>query len=78
MNEEMKKLSEREIKIYGSLDIIKECVEVARGYINNEYEVNDVDELVVALNCVKEYIKDIKEAVLELEQENEVLRYEQL
>ena len=78
MNEEMIKLSERNIKIYGSLDIINECVEVARGYINKEYEVNDVDELVVALSCVKEYINDIEEAVLELEQENEVLGNEQL
>ncbi len=55
-----------EKKIIAYLDAIKECTEVARGYINGEYNVNDVDELVVSLSCISEDVEDIKQLVYEM------------
>lgn len=57
------------MQIITYLDAIQERVEVARGYINGECKVNDVDELVVSLSCTSEDIEDIKHLVSELNQE---------
>ncbi len=58
-----------EMKIITYLDAIKECTGVARRYINGEYKVNDVDELVVSLSCISEDIEDIKQLVYEMNQD---------
>ncbi len=69
----MKKILDKkinnEMQIMTYLDAIKECTEVARGYINGEYKVNDVDELVVALSCISEDVEDIKQLLYEIIQE---------
>ena len=52
------------------LESIEECAEVARGYINKEYDVNDVDELVVALAAVSEEIEEIENLISELMEED--------
>ena len=69
MNKKLNKRIINEMQIISYLDAIKECVEVARGYINGEYKVNDVDELVVSLSCVSEDVEDIKHLVYEINQE---------
>lgn len=73
----MRKLS-RDMKLSSCLYSIKECCEVARDYIDCKYIVNDVNELVVALNEVPEYIEEIENIILEManeyEEEIEVLR----
>ena len=52
MNKKINKKLENEMQIIACLESIKESANVARGYINHEYEINDVDELVVSLACV--------------------------
>lgn len=75
----IKKL-QKETEIIASLESIKESTEVARGYINNEYVVNDVEELVVSLACVSEEVEEIKQLLYEItsdyEQEIRELTYE--
>ena len=77
----MRKLS-RDMKLNSCLYNIKECCEVAKNHINCKYRVNDVDELVVALSEVPDYIEEIEEIILEManeyEEEIEVLKNEQL
>ena len=68
MNKNLDKKLITEMKIITYLDTIKECVEVARGYISGEYKVNDVDELVVSLSCISEDVEDIKQLVYEMNQ----------
>lgn len=82
MNKNSDKKLINEMRIIAYLEDIKECVEVARGYINGEYKVNDVKELVVSLSCISEDIEDIKQLVYEINEEcnkkiNEV-EYERL
>lgn len=69
MNKILDKKINNEMQIITYLDAIKECTEVARGYINGEYKVNDVDELVVALSCISEDVEDIKSLLYEIIQE---------
>ena len=77
----MRKLS-RDMKLNSCLYSIQECCEVAKNHINCKYRVNDVDELVVALSEVPDYIEEIEEIILEManeyEEEIEVLKNEQL
>lgn len=78
----MNKKLEIEMQIIASLESIKESTNVARGYINHEYDVNDVDELVVSLACVSEEIEEIKQLLYEItsnyEEEIMELKYERL
>lgn len=69
MNKNLDKKLINEMQIITYLDAIKECAEVARGYINGEYKVNDVNELVVSLFCISEDIEDIKRLVYEINQD---------
>ncbi len=82
MNEEIRKKLGRNMELTACLNSIKECTEVARGYITHEYEINDVDELIAALASIPEYIKEIEQIIIEIteeyEQEIEVLKHEQL
>ena len=77
----MRKLS-RDMKLSSCLYSIKEWCEVARDYIDCKYIVNDVNELVVALNEVPEYIEEIENIILEManeyEEEIKELKNEQL
>lgn len=63
MDKNIKERINNEIHIMAYLDAINERVEVARGYINGEYEVNDVDELVTALLTTLGDIEDIKKLI---------------
>ena len=82
MNRKLSKKIVNEMQIIASLESIKECTEVARGYINNEYKVNDVEELVVALSAAKEDIEEIESLLFEItcdyEKEIMELKYERL
>lgn len=82
MNEEIRKKLGRNMELTACLNSIKECNKVALDYITNEYEINDVDELIAALASVPEYIKEIEQIIMEIteeyEQEIEVLKREQL
>lgn len=82
MNKTLNKRIINEMQILTYLDAMKECTEVARGYINGEYKVNDVDELVVALSCISDDIEKIKYLVFEINQncEKEIreVEYERL
>lgn len=82
MNKALNKRIINEMQIITYLDAIKECTEVARGYINGEYKVNDVDELVVALSCIPDDIEEIKHLIYEINQncEKEIreVEYERL
>ena len=62
MNQKIK----QEMQIISGLESIKECTEVARGYINNEYKINDKEELVVSLSCISEEIEEIKQLLYEI------------
>ncbi len=63
MDKNIKERINNEIHIMACLDAIEERVEVACGYINGEYEVNDVDELVAALSTTSEDIEEIKNLI---------------
>lgn len=82
MNKKINKKLENEMQIIACLESIKESANVARGYINHEYEINDVDELVVSLACVSEEIEEIKQLLFEItsdyEEELRELKYERL
>lgn len=82
MNKQLMKKIGRDMRLDACLESIKECTNVAANYIEGIYEVNDIDELVVTLRSVEDYIKDINEIILEMsseyETEIEVLKNEQL
>lgn len=82
MNKQFMKKIGRDMRLDACLESIKECTNVAANYIEGIYEVNDIDELVVTLRSVEDYIKDIDEIILEMsseyETEIEVLKNEQL
>ena len=61
----------KEMQIMTCLESIKETTNVARGYINNEYQVNDIKELIVALSCIPEEIEEIKHLLYDITQEYE-------
>lgn len=76
----MNKRNIKEMQIITYLDSIKECTDVAKGYISGEYIVNDLEELIVALSCIPEDIEEIKKNLYEItsEYEKEImeLKYE--
>ena len=80
MTEELKRKFDREIKISYNLDFIKQCCKIASMYISGDYEVNDLDELIIDLNNIEENVKELEELItqmaLEYEKEIEVLRNE--
>lgn len=82
MNEEIIKKIGRNMRLEACLDSIKECSDVAHGYISGEYEINDVDELIAALACIPQYVEEIDQIILEMaeeyEKEIEGLKIEQL
>lgn len=82
MNEEIIKKLGRDMRLDAYLDSIKECSDVACGYISGEYEINDVEELVTTLACIPQYVEEIEKIILEMaeeyEKEIEELKYEQL
>lgn len=67
----MNKKLNNEMEIFASLASIKECTKVAQGYINGEYKVNDIEELIVALSCIPEEIEEIKKLIFNITQEYE-------
>ena len=71
MNKKLDKKIINEMQIITCLDSIKECANVARGYINGEYKVNDVKELVVAISSISEDIEEIKRLMYEIAKEYE-------
>ncbi len=71
MNKKLDKKIVNEMQIITCLDSIKECTGVARGYINGEYSVNDVEELVVALSSIPEDIEEIKRLMYDTAKEYE-------
>ena len=80
MTEELKRKFDREIKISYDLDFIKQCCKIASMYISGNYEVNDLDELILDLDNIEENVKELEELIiqmaLEYEKEIEVLRNE--
>lgn len=72
MNEKYMKKLVREMEIDNYLEDIKEVSNVAYGYITNKIEVNDLEELIVKLDCVDYYIKNVKDLIEEM-----ALEYEQ-
>ena len=89
MTEELKRKFDREIKISYNLDFIKQCCKIASMYISGNYEVNDLDELILDLESIgyskanisiEENVKELEELItqmaLEYEKEIEVLRNE--
>lgn len=72
----------KKMKLYACLDSIKEICNLASSYIKGNYKVNDIDELIAALDSVEEYIDDIdniaSEIAEEYEKEIEELKNEQL
>ena len=82
MNNKISEKHIKEMEINVSLASIKEITNVARGYISDEYKINDKEELIVALSAIGEEILTIKEALLEIikiyEKEIEELRNERI
>ncbi|MCM1197146.1 MAG: hypothetical protein NC310_08800 [Roseburia sp.] len=82
MNERIMKKFTMEMKLGSCLKSIKECTSVASDYIEGNYEINDVDELIVALRSVEEDVEEIEQIVADIEEEYESeieeLKYEQL
>lgn len=80
MTEELKRKFDREIKISYNLDFIKQCCKIASMYISGDYEVNDLNELILDLDNIEENVKELEELInqmaLEYEKEIEVLRNE--
>lgn len=80
MTEELKRKFDRKIKISYNLDFIKQCCKIASMYISGDYEVNDLNELILDLDNIEENVKELEELInqmaLEYEKENEVLRNE--
>lgn len=72
MNKEIMKKLMRDMRLDACFESIKECTSVASDYIKGIYEVNDVDELVVALRSVEEDIDEIEEIIMEMALEYEV------
>lgn len=56
----------KEIEIIEILESIKEYVTVAKGYINNEYDINDKEELIISLSGINEDINEIKNNLYEI------------
>lgn len=82
MTEELKKKFDRDIRLSYNLNFIKQCCEVASMYLNGDYEINDLEELIFDLHNIEDNVREIEELIeeiaLEYEQEIEVLRNEQL
>lgn len=66
MNEKIKNILYKEIQINSCLKSIEEPSKVATSYIKEDIVVKDVDELVVALECITSYCNDIRNLVSEL------------
>ena len=74
MTEEIKRKFSREMKIEYNLDFIKQCCKVASMYLDGDYEVNDLDELIFDLYNIDENVKELEELIQEmaLEYEEEI------
>ena len=66
MNEKIKNIINKEIQINSCLESIEEPSKVATGYIKEEIDLNDVNELIAALECITSYCDDIRNLVSEL------------
>lgn len=82
MNEEIIKKIKTNMKLQACFDSINEISIAVYKYMIGEYKVNDKNELIVALECIPSYVKEIEQIVLEITDDYETeireLRNEQL
>lgn len=82
MSEEIMEKFKMNMRLETCFNSISEISTAAYEYMIGEYEINDVEELIVALECIPGYVKEIEQIVLEIADnyENEIreLRNEQL
>lgn len=82
MSEEIIEKFKMNMRLEACFNSISEISTATYEYMIGEYEINDVEELIVALECIPSYVREIEQIILEIADsyENEIreLRNEQL
>lgn len=71
MNKEIMKKLKREMRLNACLDSIKEYSNTTIDYLTGEYEINDLNELIASLASIPEYIEEVEQIILEMNEEYE-------
>lgn len=66
MNEEIMRKFKMNMRLEACFNSISEISTAAYEYMIGENKINDVDELIIALECIPSYVKEIEQIVLEI------------
>ena len=66
MNEEIMRKFKMNMRLDACFNSINEISTAAYEYMIGENKINDVEELIIALECIPSYVKEIEQIVLEI------------
>ena len=66
MNEEIMRKFKINMRLDACFNSINEISTAAYEYMIGENKINEVEELIIALECIPSYVKEIEQIVLEI------------